>query len=285
MNNYNVGEKQYLVICQDVIENGVWVENKRTGKKCLTGRTVIMTYDVGNKEYPMVTTRKVFPKMTLAEPVGYWQGLTSAEDFRKLGTKSWDANSNKTEAWLENPLRKGEDDCGKIYGAVGHDFNGVDLFDKVVSNLSKGIDDRGEIITYWNPSVFNEGCLRPCLHSLQFNLLGDTLDMTAIQRSCDLPLGIVANMQQCYVMLELMSRITGHKAGVVTHVLNQPHIYEDQVELMKEQLKREPIECSPQLHICESIQTWGDIMDLKDMKKFTITGYESHDRIDFPFSE
>ena len=279
------GEQQYLQLCKDILDHGTWIENERTGKPCLSGRTTVFTYDVGNRDYPMVTTRKVFPKMSLAEPIGYWQGLTSAEDFRKLGTITWDANANKTKAWLSNPNRKGEDDMGKVYGYFGHNFGGVNQFHKVYNNLRKGIDDRGEIITYWKPDQFDEGCLRPCLHSLQFNLVGDTLDMTATQRSTDVPLGLVANMQQCYLMLYLMARITGHKAGVVTHVLNQPHVYEDQVELLKLQVKRNPVECKPTLHVCDSIQTWEDIMDIKNMDKFFVTGYESHDRIDFPFSE
>lgn len=281
----NKGEKQYLAICRDVIDNGVWVDNPRTGKRCLTGRTSIMTYDVGSKEYPMITTRKVFPKMSLAEPIGYWQGLTSAADFRSLGTVTWDANANKTPAWVDNPLRNGEDDMGKVYGYFGHNFGGVNQFEKVVSNLSKSLDDRGEIITYWKPDQFNEGCLRPCLHSLQYNLVGDTLDMTATQRSADLPLGIPANMQQCYLMLELMARITGHKAGLVTHVINQPHIYEDQIDIMKEQLRREIIPCKPKLFIGESIRTWEDIMSIKNMNQFTVLGYKSHPRLDYPFSE
>ena len=28
--------KQYLELCQRVIDSGEWVENKRTGKRCLT---------------------------------------------------------------------------------------------------------------------------------------------------------------------------------------------------------------------------------------------------------
>jgi thymidylate synthase len=279
------GEQQYLELCKVILENGTWIVNERTGKRCLSGRTTIFTYDVGNKDYPMLTTRKVFPKMTLAEPIGYWQGLTSAADFRKLGTKTWDANANKTKEWLSNPNRKGEDDMGKVYGYFGHNFGGINQFHKVYNNLKKGIDDRGEIITYWKPDQFNEGCLRPCLHSLQFNLAGDTLDMTASQRSTDVPLGLVANMQQCYLMLYLMARITGHKAGVVTHVLNQPHVYEDQIELLKVQVERQPLDCKPELYVCESIQTWEDIMDIKNMDKFFVTGYESHESIDFPFSE
>ncbi len=279
------GEQQYLKLCQDILDNGTWIENERTGKLCLSGRTTVFTYDVGGEDYPMVTTRKVFPKMSLAEPIGYWQGLTSAADFRKLKCKTWDANANKTKAWLVNPSRKGEDDMGKVYGYFGHNFGGVNQFQKVYNNLKNGIDDRGEIITYWKPDQFHEGCLRPCLHSLQFNLVGDTLDMTATQRSTDVPLGLVANMQQVYFMLKLMARITGHKAGIATHVLNQPHVYEDQVELLKLQVGREPVDCISKLHICDSIQTWEDVMDIKNMDKFFVTGYESHDRIDFPFSE
>lgn len=281
----NKAEKQYLSICQDVIDNGTWIYNERTGKRCLTGRVAIMEYDVGNKEYPMITTRKVFPKMSLAEIIGYWQGLKSAADFRELGTKTWDANANKTKAWLNNPLRKGEDDMGKVYGYFGYNFGSFNQFKKVYENLRNGVDDRGEIITYWKPDQFHEGCLRPCLHSVQFTLLGDTLHMTATQRSCDLPLGVPANMQQCYLMLELMSRVTGNKAGIVVHVLNQPHIYEDQLELVKLQLSRKIVQCKPQLHIHEGIQVWDDILDLTNMDKFTVTGYESHPRIDFPFSE
>jgi len=32
------------------------------------------------------------------------------------------------------------------------------------------------------------GCLRPCMHTHTFSLLGDTLYLTSYQRSCDVPL-------------------------------------------------------------------------------------------------
>ena len=277
-------EDQYLDLVKRVLDEGIWVENERTGKRCLTTETAIFTYDVGGGVYPIITTRKCFPKMSLAEPIGYWQGLTNAADFRNLGTKSWDSNSNLTPSWLANVHRKGKDDMGKVYGYFGHNFGGVNQFRKVYDNLRHGVDDRGEIITYWKPDQFHEGCLRPCLHSIQFNLLGNVLSMTATQRSTDVPLGLVANMQQCYIMLYLMARVTGHKAGKVTHVINQPHIYEDQIEGMRVQVGRVPLKCSPKLVVCDSIQVWDDIMALKNMGCFTLEGYESHERIDFPFS-
>lgn len=281
----NSVDKQYTNLGRSLLTDGTWITNNRTGKKCLTGETVIFTYDLREDFFPIITTRQAPFKLGVAEIIGYWQGLTSAADFRRLGTKSWDANANLNKAWIANPNRKGQDDLGKIYGHFGHNFGGVNQFKKVYENLRKGIDDRGEIITYWKPDQFDEGCLRPCLHSLQFNLIGDELHMTATQRSCDVPLGLVANTQECWLMLGLMARVTGNKVGKVTHVINQPHIYKDQVHLFTKQMDREPIPCSPELIICDSIQVWEDIMFLEDTSKFQLKGYKSHDKISFPFSE
>lgn len=278
-------DKQYQELGENLLTKGTWITNSRTGKRCLTGETTVFTYDLREDSFPIITTRQAPFKLGVAEIIGYWQGLTSAAAFRKLGTKSWDANANLNKSWLENPNREGEDSMGKVYGYFGHNFGGVNQFLKVYNNLRNGIDDRGEIITYWKPDQFNEGCLRPCLHSTQFNLLGEELHMTATQRSCDVPIGLVANTQECWVMLELMARITGNKVGKVTHVINHPHIYEDQVHLFAKQMDREPVSCNPELIICDSIQTWEDIMSLEDTSKFQLKGYKSHDKISFPFSE
>lgn len=67
----------------------------------------------------------------------------------ELGTKTWDANANENQAWLNNPVRKGTDDMGRVYGVQGRRWrkpNGetVDQLRKIVNNLSKGIDDRGD---------------------------------------------------------------------------------------------------------------------------------------------
>lgn len=275
----------YTKLCTYLLNEGVWINNKRTGKKCLTGNTQFMQYDC-NDPYPMLTLRRVFPYSAIAEILGYWQGRTSAADFRELGTKTWDANANKTKAWLANPLRKGEDDMGHVYGYFGHNFGGVNQFEKVYNNLKNGVDDRGEIITYWKPDQFNEGCLRPCLHTLQFTLLGDTLHLQMTQRSTDVPLGLVSNSQQGVFMLKLMSKITGHKAGIVTHIINQPHIYEDQVDSIKELLQRKPKKCFPILEIDKNIKTWDDVMNIDKAKNFfSINGYESNEKIIIPFSE
>ncbi len=281
--------KQYLDLCQRIIDEGVWIENERTGKRCLTVINADLTYDVAGGEFPMITTRKCFYKSAIAEMLGYLRGYNNAADFRSIGTKTWDANANDNAAWLNNPHRKGTDDCGFIYGKIGRNFpkpdgGSIDLLRKIVDDLSQGIDDRGEIYTFYHPGAFHMGCLRPCMYSHHFSLLGDTLYLNSTQRSCDVPLGLTFNMVQVYFLLAIMAQITGKKPGKAYHKIVNAHVYEDQVELLRDvQLKREPLplptfKINPDIKTLEDLETWVTVDD------FEVEGYQHHDAIQYPFS-
>lgn len=281
--------KQYLNLCKRIVDEGVWVENERTGKRCLTVINADLTYDVASGEFPLVTTRKSFYKSAIAEMIGYIRGYDNAADFRKLGTKTWDANANENVDWLANPYRKGTDDCGFIYGKLGRNFpkpNGgsIDLLSNIVDHLSRGVDDRGEIYTFYHPGVFDMGCLRPCMYSHHFSLLGDTLYLNSTQRSCDVPLGLNFNMVQAYFLLAIIAQITNKKPGKAFHKIVNAHIYEDQLELMRDvQLKREPI-AAPKLIINPDIRSLEDLETWVTLDDFEVEGYEHHPAIKYPFS-
>lgn len=281
--------KQYLALCQRIIDSGTWIENERTGIRCLTVVNADLEYDVGNNQFPLITTRKSFYKAAIAELLGYLRGYDNAAQFRAIGCNTWNANANENTAWLNNPHRKGEDDMGRVYGVQGrawrkHDGSSLDQLRKIVDNLSKGIDDRGEILTFYNPGEFELGCLRPCMHTHQFSLLGDTLYLNSIQRSCDVPLGLNFNQIQCFVLLALMAQITGYKAGVAYHKIVNAHIYENQVDLMRDvQLQREPFE-PPQLTINPAIKSLEDIETWVSTDDFEVVGYQCHDAIQYPFA-
>ncbi|MEM5548172.1 thymidylate synthase [Pseudoalteromonas fuliginea] len=281
--------KQYLKLCQRIVDEGQWVENKRTGTRCLTVINADLEYDVANNQFPMITTRKSYYKAAIAELLGYLRGYDSAGQFRDIGCKTWDANANDNNAWLNNPNRKGEDDMGRVYGVQGRgwqrpDGSTLDQLSKVINNLKNGIDDRGEIITFYNPGEFELGCLRPCMHTHTFSLLGDTLYLTSYQRSCDVPLGLNFNQIQCFVLLALVAQITGHKAGKSYHKIANAHIYENQLELMRDvQLTRQPF-ASPQLKINPKIKSLEDIETWVTRDDFEVTGYQCHEAIQYPFS-
>jgi thymidylate synthase len=281
--------KQYLDLCRRIVDTGVWVANERTGKRCLTVINADLDYDVGGNEFPLITTRKSFWKAAIAELLGYLRGYDSAADFRALGTRSWDANANENEAWLANPARKGEDDMGRVYGVQGRAWSKasggkLDQLKKLVENLSRGIDDRGEILTFYNPGEFDLGCLRPCMHTHTFSLLDDQLFLTSYQRSCDVPLGLNFNQVQVFTLLALIAQITGHQPARAYHKIVNAHIYEDQLELMRDvQLKRDPypapqLEINPDIKSLEDIETWVTLDD------FNVTGYRHHEPISYPFA-
>jgi len=281
--------KQYLELCRRIVEQGEWLENERTGKRCLTVINADLEYQVGANELPLITTRKSYWKAAIAELIGYIRGYSSAADFRKLGTKTWDANANLNEAWLSNPHRLGEDDMGRVYGVQGRawakpDGGSIDQLKKIVDNLSRGIDDRGEILSFYNPGEFHMGCLRPCMHTHNFSLLGDTLHLTSFQRSCDVPLGLNFNQIQVFAFLALMAQITQKKAGSAYHKIVNAHIYEDQLPLMRDvQLTREPFP-SPSLTINPEIKSLNDLETWVTMDDFTVSDYQCHDPIQYPFS-
>ena len=281
--------KQYLDLCQRICDDGTWIENKRTGKRCLTIVDADLTYDVAGGIFPLVTTRKSFWKAAIAEFLGYIRGYDSAAQFREIGCPTWNANANQNEAWLNNSHRKGEDDMGRVYGVQGRtwakpDGGSIDQLKKIVDDLKNGIDDRGEILSFYNPGEFHMGCLRPCMHTHTFSLLGDTLHLTSYQRSCDVPLGLNFNMVQVYFFLAIMAQITGHKPGKAYHKIINAHIYEDQLELMRDvQLKRAPLspptfKINPDIKSLEDLETWVTLDD------FSVEGYEFLDPIKYPFA-
>ena len=281
--------KQYLALCQRIINEGTWIENKRTGKRCLTVINAELNYDVAANQFPMITTRKSYWKAAIAELLGYIRGYDNAADFRAIGCNTWNANANDNDAWLANSHRRGEDDMGRVYGVQGRrwakpDGGFVDQLKKLVDDLSNGIDDRGEILSFYNPGEFHMGCLRPCMHTHTFSLLGDTLHLTSYQRSCDVPLGLNFNQVQVFVLLALVAQITGNKAGQAYHKIVNAHIYEDQLALMRDvQVKREPYH-SPKLIINPNIKSLEDLETWVTMDDFQVEGYLHHPAIAYPFS-
>lgn len=281
--------QQYLDLCEHIINDGTWIENNRTGKRCLTVINAELVYDVKNNQFPLITTRKSFWKAAIAELLGYIRGYDNAADFRALGAKTWDANANDNIPWLNNAHRKGVDDMGRVYGVQGRawskpDGGSVDQLAKIIDNLSKGVDDRGEILSFYNPGEFHMGCLRPCMHTHNFSLLGDTLHLTSFQRSCDVPLGLNFNQVQVFTLLALVAQITGNKPGMAYHKIVNAHIYEDQLPQMRDiQVKREPFS-SPQLVINPDIKSLSDLETWVTLDDFEVAGYEHHEAIQYPFS-
>lgn len=278
----------YLELCKRIISEGEWVYNSRTGKRCLTVINADFEYDVSDHQLPVLTTKKVAWKPAIAEMLGYLRGYTSAAQFRALGCNTWNANANENAAWLTNPYREGVDHLGRCYGAQGRDWRNpenksIDQLRMVYEDLRNGIDNRSEIVTFWNPGERDRACLNACMHTHTFSILNGKLYLTSYQRSDDVPLGHAFNQIQVAWLLIVMAQITGLKPAKAFHKIVNAHIYEDQLPGIQSQLEREPRD-APHLRVNPNIRTLEDLETWVTLDDFELVGYDPHPPIKFPFA-
>ena len=235
----------YRDIVSDILETGELQEN-RTGINTLYKIGKYWELDTSPEMFPILTTKRVFWKSAFSEMLGFLRGYSSAADFRNLGCNVWDANANENQEWLNNPNRKGTDDLGRVYGVQWRDwkrgkmFAYVDQINNVITDLSKGIDNRREIVTAWNPGELDQMALPPCHMTMIFSLVEDKtkVDLFLLLRSSDTGLGLPYNMIQYAFLLNLIAMITKKNPGTLRIYANNIHIYENHLDALKEQLTR-----------------------------------------------
>jgi thymidylate synthase len=122
------------------------------------------------------------------------------------------------------------------------------------------------------------------------------LNLHLTQRSCDVALGVPYNIAGYAFILELMSHLSGIRAGIFAHTLIDAHIYTakadgsmaeyDHVPGLHQQLQREA-RTLPRLTIDPSITGLDDLTPLLEastdelLAKFRLDGYEPHPFIPF----
>lgn len=281
--------KQYHDLLEKVLREGV-LQNNRTGIKTYSIVGEMLSFDMQDG-FPAITTKKLAFNAVKGELLGFLRGYTSAADFRKLGCNIWNQNANENEAWLNNPVRKGEDDLGVIYGSQWTNYNGegVNQIKNALDLIANDPTSRRIRVTAWNPLKLNEMALPPCHTDFQFYVNVETreLSMTMNQRSCDLFLGIPFNIASYALLLHIVAEATGYIPRHLKMFLGDVHIYENHVEQVKEQLSREEFKL-PQLHIKKwneefdiSMYDWIQSLEPNDIE---LDGYLSHQPISAPMA-
>jgi thymidylate synthase len=248
--------KVYHEMVKHVLENGEKKEN-RTGIDTIS--TFSYFYKVNLKEgYPLLTTKKIFFKSMLNELFWYLSGEEHIKDLRTK-TKIWDAWADEEgrletaygRFWRRYPVpEKGLD--GEAWDNekwVTTEENGQKTFDQIryIIDSLKEIKEnpnhknlRRLIVLAWHPANASVSKLPPCHYTFAFNVQGNKLNCHLTQRSGDVALGIPFNLA-CYSLLTMMiAKECGYEPGEFAHTIIDCHIYENHIEGLKEQLKREP---------------------------------------------
>jgi thymidylate synthase len=101
-----------------------------------------------------------------------------------------------------------------------------------------------------------------------------------VQRSCDFPLGIPANIMSYSLLLMMIGKQVNMVPDELIGNLGDCHIYLNQIDGVKEQLTREPHQL-PTLTISD--RKVNDISEYT-LDDIVLENYKSHPKIYFPLS-
>jgi thymidylate synthase len=97
------------------------------------------------------------------------------------------------------------------------------------------------LLSAWNPSQLSEMNLPPCHMMAQFYVSADKkLSCQMYQRSADVGLGLPFNIASYAVLTYILAKLTNLKPKKLNIIIGDAHIYENHIEILKEQITREP---------------------------------------------
>jgi len=253
--------KEYHNLVKNVLEHGVRKEN-RTGTDTISNFAEFYKVDL-SKGFPLLTTKKVYFRSVILELLWYLRGEDHIRWLRdENDCHIWDAWADEDGhvgpiypvLWRKFPyLQKEKVNLEGIGGAVESETWVRKEFDQVqraIDMLKTNPNSRRIVVSTWHPGLLGEMALPPCHIMYIFNVQNGKLNCHLTQRSGDIALGIPFNLA-CYSALTMaIAQEVGLEPGTFAHTIVDAHIYENHVDGLKEQLKREPREL-PTLEIAK----------------------------------
>jgi thymidylate synthase len=280
-------ENQYLNLIDDILNEGEMVEG-RNGKT-LTVFGSSMNFSLENNDLPLLTTKKVAWKTCLKELVWFINGSTDNEILQKQNVKIWNGNASREYLDSVGMTERNENDLGPVYGHQWRFFNakysdckqdytgqGIDQLINIIKDLkdNKKKYSRRLIMSAWNPCQLDEMALPPCHVLVQFNVLpGDKLSCSLYQRSGDVGLGVPFNIASYSMLTHILAKHCGLNACEFNYHLGNAHIYDDHIEKLKLQIKRQP-RVFPKINILNKHDNINDY-SIEDIELIDYTHHES----------
>jgi thymidylate synthase len=174
-----------------------------------------------------LTKKKVFFETAKKELFWIYQDQSNNVNLlrEKYGVKVWD------EWALED---------GTIGKSYGYQVKKHQLIDKLIYTLKNNPEDRGMVMSLWSNEDLPQMALRPCAFQTLWDVdpVTNELNMTLIQRSGDMGLGVPFNMVQYAILQAMIAHVTGYKVGGFKHYINNAHVYVNHINPLKQQLQR-----------------------------------------------
>ncbi|MGQ0619668.1 MAG: thymidylate synthase [Panacagrimonas sp.] len=202
----------------------------------------------------------------------------------------------RAQAKIEAALARGFSRIGTVRGDHGQEqillYKAIDQLRYCLDTIMSDPSSRRILFHGWNWAQLDEMALPPCHLLYQFlpEPTGKTLSLCLYIRSNDLGLGCPFNLTEGAALLHLVARLTGYQAKWFTYFVGDAHIYENHVEMLEEQLRREPL-TAPQLLISDRIPAYAvtgkyepDWLERIEPDDFTLKDYRHHPAITAPMA-
>lgn len=274
--------REYLDLVEKVLTKG----RRRTTSVQGVGNTVYAGAELRFRpaqKFPLITTRSLKGswRAIVGELLWFLSGSSDIKDLHQVGIHLWDAWAT-TEICKQYGLPAGN--LGHIYGPQWRAWRTtqggtIDQISNLICEIKERPDSKRMKVIAWNPEDVERVFIAPCHGDFKCVVAEGILDLCMVQRSADLPIGVPFNIASYSLLLLMIARVTGLKPGEFVHQLQDIHIYDNQVQAMREQLVREP-RSLPHVKLNPSV---ADLFAFT-INDFTLEGYDPHPPIKIPVS-
>lgn len=302
-------DELYIDLCERILESGERVQNNpKVAKMKLKNNAgtnfpnhlaqtlnpittirlphQILKFDLA-EEFPILTTKQVAFKTAVIESLWIYQ--EQSNDVRWLqerGVKIW----NEWEIG-EDGMYMGKDfgkehahTIGTAYGWIVKRYG---LIQGLIETIKNDPNNRRMIMSLWQNEWLPTAALPSCVWNSQWSVTNGRLNIMVTVRSNDVPLGMPFNVSQYAVLCCLIAHVCGLKPGQMTYVINDAHIYENQIDGIKEQIRRSKemeVPPAPKLWINPEVKDFFKFDNSKELKDIKLIDYKHLGKISMPVS-
>ena len=241
-------ENEYKGLISEILYRGLDKEDRTgTGTKSVFGRTIRHDMSLG---FPILTGKKISFNAARTELLWILQGRTDLKYLEDNGVKYWRPDYERSG--------RTDETLGPVYGKQWRDFNGVDQLEQLVYSISTNPDSRRLMVNAWNPADMPDMVLPPCHYGFQVYINNGVMDLMWQQRSADVFLGLPYDIAMYGLLLEMLAKGAGLKAGQLIGQLGDCHLYNNHLEQAKVYLDR-PKRVLPKLELKNGIWLGGTV--------------------------
>lgn len=171
-------------------------------------------------------------------------------------------------------------------------YKAIDQLRECLDTIIKNPGSRRILFHGWNCADLDAIALPAChlLYQLIPNAATKEISLCLYIRSNDVGLGTPFNLAEGAALLHLVGRLTGYKPRWFTYFIGDAHIYENHVEMVKEQLTRGPYP-APKLILSDRIPDYSETgkyepewLEKVEPTDFSLEEYRHHPPLTAPMA-